>query len=279
MRYTTYSRMNINRHPTVFRRTFLRQITSRRIIPRRPSFFLRRALPAIRVIIITISVVLLLSGLYVLVFKSGSFRVSRVNVFGTQSFVNGVDLTEVVRGKVYGNSIFKVNTPELEYNLLQNFQGAKSISVYKVYPTSINVDVKERTPLALVYNDGQPDFYMVDEDGYVLGLVESDKTNLPKIKYEGDIKVGLFVASEMIPVYMELVDSISEHNLKVSSMSFYPNYAQLYTEGGIEVYIGNDKSKSESVTIIADLVKQLGLEDRKVKKIDLRYDKVIVSYE
>ncbi|KKS19373.1 MAG: hypothetical protein UU77_C0051G0005, partial [candidate division WWE3 bacterium GW2011_GWC1_41_7] len=77
----------------------------------------------------------------------------------------------------------------------------------------------------------------------------------------------------------ELVDSISEHNLKVSSMSFYPNYAQLYTEGGIEVYIGNDKSKSESVTIIADLVKQLGLEDRKVKKIDLRYDKVIVSYE
>ena len=80
-------------------------------------------------------------------------------------------------------------------------------------------------------------------------------------------------------MYLELVNALSEHKMKVSSMSFYPKYAQLYVNEGIEALVSNDKSRSDSISILGSLLKQLQLEGKKAKKVDLRYDKVIVSYD
>jgi len=243
----------------------------------------RRMLPFLKPIPFFACLVSLAYVTYYLLFLSGLFRVTQIKVVGVKSFVNGTDLTEVVRGNVYGQSIFSINTAELENNLLQNFQGAKYINVYKTFPAGINVEVKERVPLALVYNDNLESYFMVDEDGYVLGVVDDSTTNLPKIKYEGEIRIGLFINKDMIPIYLDLVNAISENNIKVSSMSFYPSYALLYVNDGIEVFIDNAKNKNGSVIVLKDLLNQLELESQKdmqkIKKIDLRYDKVIVSYE
>jgi cell division septal protein FtsQ len=218
-------------------------------------------------------------GVYYIVFISSFFKIAHINITGTKSFVNLVDITEVAKENVSGLSIFRVDSGEAEKKLLEAFQGAKDIKVGKRYPSTISVKVFERSPVALVHNSNSEEYFLVDEDGYILGIIDRNRTNLPEIKYEGEIKVGTFVDKRMVPLYMELVNALNEEKLRVSSMSFYPKYALVYINDGIETYISNDRDKTESIRTASALIKQLLLEGKKIEKIDLRYDKVIVSYE
>jgi hypothetical protein len=45
------------------------------------------------------------------------------------------------------------------------------------------------------------------------------------------------------------------------------------------VMISSDKDIKNSIKVVASLDKELNLEGKSIKKIDLRYDKVIVSYD
>nr|EKD99706.1 MAG: hypothetical protein ACD_22C00195G0005 [uncultured bacterium] len=216
---------------------------------------------------------------YFALFKSSFFIVDAINITGTKNFVSLSDITEVTKNRVFGKSIFDFKEQELESVLASSFKGAKEIEVTKKLPSTVDIVVMERTPLALIFNTDPENPYMVDEDGYVLGLVEKDKTNLPEIKYEGDINVGSFVDETMVPVFIELIAALNEREIDASSMSFHQRYERLFVTNGVEVLIANDKNKSESVAVLETLLKQLALEGKKVKKIDLRYDKVIVSYD
>jgi cell division septal protein FtsQ len=164
--------------------------------------------------------------------------------------------------------------------LRKNFQGAKSITVVKRLPNKLVITVVERTPLAIIYKTDSTGDFLIDGDGYVLGPVDSDSLALPRIKYnQGDIVVGSFVNKNIIPVSKQIIDDADAASLKISSISFSPAYTQLYVNDSVEVLIGNDKDKKQAIEVITALVKKLGLEGKKLKKIDLRYDKVIVLYD
>jgi cell division septal protein FtsQ len=246
--------------------------------PGRVFYMRRRSGHILKPVLAILALFLCVYSLYYLLQRSQFFVVSHVRVFGAGAFVNGDDLVEIVKGQVKDKSIFKVDTKTISENLSQNFQGAKSIKVYKVFPKTVNIEVSERVPLALIYNDVSTDYYLIDEEGYILGIVDPTKTNLPKIYYEGDIYVGLFISKELVPVYLDLTAALSESRIKVSSLSFYPRHAVLFLEEGPEVLISNEKDKKSMTDILFDLLNQFKEKDKKVKKIDLRYDKVIVSY-
>lgn len=211
------------------------------------------------------------------VFKSGYFVILAIDIEGAKNFVNAKDLNELVKSKAIGNNLLLLNASDLQASLVKTFQGAKTISVDKSLPNKLNVSVIERKPLALLYND--IDHYLVDDEGYVLGIMDSSQTNLPKIRYEGDIKVGLFVNKNVMPVYLEMMTALDDKNLKASSISFSKNYSHLYLNNSVEVYIGNDKNRTEAASVIEALLKKADLSSKTLKKIDLRYDKVIVSYQ
>ena len=123
---------------------------------------------------------------YFVLFKS-SFIVDAINITGTKNFVSLSDITEVTKNRVFGKSIFDFKEQELESVLASSFKGAKEIEVTKKLPSTVDIVVMERTPLALIFNTDPENPYMVDEDGYVLGLVEKDKTNLLSCGVKGAI--------------------------------------------------------------------------------------------
>ncbi len=216
---------------------------------------------------------------YYFFYHSDFFKIDSIRIEGAKSFVNQTDLEEVVMGNTFGHSIFMLDSQELKKILQETFQGSKEIRVFKIYPKTVGVEVFERVPLALVHNSNSSEVYMVDMDGYVLGIVDEERTNLPRIKYEGDIKVGHFVDQKLVPVFMELVGALNDNRVNASSVSFFPNYATLYVSEGVEVLVSNDKSKTDSIRILNDLLKQTETEGKRIKKVDLRYNKVIVSYD
>jgi cell division septal protein FtsQ len=144
-------------------------------------------------------------------------------------------------------------------------------------PDKLVLEVTERDPLALIFNGQTKDYFIIDSEGFVLGVVDQSKTNLPEIRYEGDIRVGEFISSDLVPVYLDLMRSLDENEVQATSVSFYPRYVRLFLQSGVEVLIGNDKNKLEALKVVKNLVRQEGLEEKSLNKIDLRYDKVSVQ--
>jgi len=240
--------------------------------------FLQRFLWLARVFLSFIFIGLISFGLHYLFVTSSMFKIRDVVVQGESHFVDFVDLHNIAAEHVVGKSIFSLDATQLSLLLRRVFQGAYQIDVSKKFPHTLIIRVYERSPVAFLFNDSSTDLFVIDKDGYVLGISSEETLSLPKIYYASDIRVGYFIEASVVPLYLEMIDATSATNLRVSSMSFYPSYVLFYVDNGIEILVSNSKNKKYCVQIVAALIRKLTAEQKDVKKIDLRYDKVIVSY-
>ena len=249
-----------------------RGIRNPRVIARKYRVFLK--LTAVLLILVSIGYLS-----YKYIYLSPKFAVKTVSVIGGGKFVNPQDFKTISEQKTLGQSIFSVDPKELEKSLKSNFLGAKNVEASLDYPDTLVIKVEERLPVALV-TSGKKDavYYLIDGEGYILGEVSDEFMDLPKIIYEGDMKVGSFLDDRVVPVSIEILSEIGKAGLNVSSISFRERYSKLYL-GATEVYLSNLKGVGESVRKLEKLYKNLLLEGKSVIKIDLRYDKVIVLYE
>ena len=235
--------------------------------------------------------VVFLVGYYLLV-ESGFFAIAEVAVSGAHTFVSETDLSALVNQRVRGQNIFLLKSAELENVLLTNFQGAKGVAVAKVLPKRIVVNVVERTPLAVIYSSGWSNGYLVDDVGYVLGIVDPKKTLIPKIDYngersetletdgthEGDVRVGYFLDEKLVRTYVVILKAIDREKLHATSMLIGKDELILGISGSVDVVLATNKDIDASVSTLSLLLKQLAADGRKPKRIDLRYDKVVVLF-
>lgn len=222
---------------------------------------------------------LLVLGLVYLIFTESEFLIVKtVEIEGATSFVNLTDIKELSSTRVMGKNIMSVNITGLRTSLLETFQGAKDILIARKPPSTIKIFVIERTPLAVISNNKNEYQYLVDEDGYVLGQVKPGTTNLPEVRYKHEIAVGFFLNSESVSAYFEVLKALDSEKLFASSMSVQSDYLTLFVKDGIEVLIGSNKNITDTVSTLSSLLDQLLAEGKNVKRVDLRYDKVIVSY-
>ena len=112
----------------------------------------------------------------------------------------------------------------------------------------------------------------------MLGVVGPDIEDLPLIRYSGDLKVGIFVDPTLVPVYLDLIDALETSEIQVSSISFSPKDVTFYTQGGTRILLGNSGDKHYLLAVLVKLLSKLSLEGKDASTIDLRYDKVVVSY-
>jgi len=206
------------------------------------------------------------------------FNVSFVEVRGADSFVSREDVKNLTERNSFEQSIFFIKEEEIVGILKKSFLGAKNIEIEKKFPNSLIVSVEERIPLAIVHNNDGDDF-LIDSEGYVLGMVKEGFYDLPSINYEGSIVIGTFLEKDIIPISIEILKFAEQEDLKISSMSFYPNHTKLFVDRNVEVYMDYDKDSEKSLKTINALLKGSDPDEKMLKKIDLRYDKVIVLYD
>jgi len=242
------------------------------------KYLARKYVPKIVFAFKAIMVVVIVGGVSYLALFSPIFDIKHINVSGTSEFVNPTDVNLIAESNTKGKNIFRFNKNSLAEKLEGNLLGAKIYKIKKVLPSTLDISVQERTPIAILYKNNN-EFFFVDEDGYVLGYADVGNKELPKIKYDKEIKVGLFIDKNLVPIYLELTKLFTEQEVNVSSMSFDPKHVNLYLEDGPEVLVGNEKNKSEALKTVVALIKEAELEDKQVRRIDLRYDKVIVLFK
>jgi len=82
-----------------------------------------------------------------------------------------------------------------------------------------------------------------------------------------------------VPLALDIINYSKTEQLELSSMSFKGKDTTFFTNGSIETLLDFNVSVKKSMNIVSELIKKSQTEGKSIKKIDLRYDKVIVSYE
>ncbi len=203
--------------------------------------------------------------------------ITDVTIEGAQRFVNAQDVQTMVQEKSLGRNIILIDIKNLERIISSNFLASKSVKISYQLPRSLKVQIKERTPIALILPEKSQEFYFVDLDGFVLGLANKSTTNLPVINYGQQVEVGIFVEPSAVSYYFDLIKALDEDGISVSTISSYPRYTQFFTGEGNQVLFSNAQSAKSQVKIFVKMMEAFKAEGKKVAKIDLRFDKVIVE--
>jgi len=205
-------------------------------------------------------------------------NIKSVEISGAERFVNHADVQKIAEEKALGKNIVFLNAGNLQKAIASNFLAAKSVEIKKVLPSRLKIIVTERVPIALILPKDGKDFVFVDAQGFILGLADKLATNLPVINYSQPVEVGKFVEAGAVNYYFNLIKALDEDNVAVSTISSYPRYTEFYTSEATQVLFTNNQNPKPQVKIFAKMLEAFKAEGKRLKKIDLRFDKVIVEF-
>jgi len=258
-------------------------------IPRRVhlprSLYLKTLFRKLRKLLIaTIPVVLIvLVGyfLYLVMFNSDIFSLSENNIEiqGVGSFIDLSAFEDSVYSHVIDSNVVKLDATELSNKLLSEFPSIKSIDIKKNVPPHLTINVEERVPLFFLYKDKEDDGYMIDEGGFILGKIQDRYKDLFKAKYLGDLPESGFLNPGIVSMYKNILEGVDSEGLRLEGIVFDKSITTIYLSNNPMVIFSNDKGVQDAFKIVSSILSKFGDEDKKVSKIDLRYDKVIVSYD
>ena len=214
-------------------------------------------------------------------FNSSVFNVNmdKVEVYGVGSFLDTGVFNDFLATHVAGKNIVTLNIIDLKNAIKNEFPSIKDIEIKKKIPPYLVVTVQERVPFVAMYKDSAKDSYMADNEGFVLGSLEDRYKDLFKVQYDGYIKVGEFIESGYMRVYRDILSSAGAKNLILDKIVLGGDDSLVYLSEGVLVILSNEKDIPNSFTIVSSVLSKFGEGEKKVSKIDLRYDKVIVSYD
>jgi cell division protein FtsQ len=170
-------------------------------------------------------------------------------------------------------SILKVDVAKVR-DALTSHPFVKEVSVKRVYPFSIVIDVKEKTPSALwVAGDGA--VHILDEQGEPYRILGKD-----------DVR-GLYLIttrekSEAKSVFRETNGFISDGMLRkgqISEVSYREGNLTIFGfDDGVEIILGKEDHKSRLKRAVA-VLKDAGKRGLVIKCIDARFEKGAIIQE
>ena len=235
--------------------------------------------------VLRVMIVLVFLGTITWVYvKYQPFNIKSIAIVGAERFVSQEDVQKIVGEKALDQNIIFLRSEVLQEVLARNFLASKSVKITKFLPNRLVVTMAERVPIALILPKSGKDFVFVDAEGFVLGLANKSTTNLPVINYSQNVEVGKFVDAVAVKYYFELIKALDEDNVAVSTISSYPRYTEFFTltdlagDEATQVLFANSQNPKPQVKIFSKMLEAFKAEGKHLKKIDLRFDKVIVEF-
>jgi len=147
------------------------------------------------------------------------------------------EIHQFLEGKHLGNILL------LDISLLQEkftaHRWIKEVRVRKFLPSTLKIEIKERTPAALLKLDY---IYMIDEDGVFLEKIEQgEKVNLPLLidsnKFQRDFEEKLNLAWECL----RSLSPSEKEQLEVLDLTEYENVIVQLKENQTKLIMGHDR--------------------------------------
>jgi len=228
---------------------------------------------------------LLLAGLFYLLFFSRLFQVKEIEILGSHK-VEDQRLLELInplieKKLVFGNrtlletkSIFLVKSKELKNIILENLAEIDEVSPRKKFPHSLVLGIKERESSVIVCFSEERCFE-TDKKGVV--FKESDKKQGLVVYLEegGDISFGERIIEPRDLEFILQIDGnlSSDPRIEIKKLFLFKKRLNVETEEGFEVYFDLGKNPADQLFNL-DLVLKEEMSEEKLKAleyIDLRF--------
>lgn len=229
----------------------------------------KRTLPSIPIKYVLLGIILFV--LIFFLFFSSQFQVKDVIVEGT----NLVPADQIAALIPKGDNIFRLNTSQIEQDILNKFPEVKSVDIYRGIPNAIKAVVLERDG-KLVWQSGE-NKYLVSSQGEVARLITGEEgKDLPLVIDKKNVPVTTketLVSPNFIAFIYNIWNGISD-TVNIKPVNFSVNETtfdvDLLTDGGFYVKFNSLRSSKKQL----DSLKKVVVEKRPDihEYVDLRVD-------
>ncbi len=216
-------------------------------------------------VIIAVLLILIL-GVFQL-YRSGLINVKKIEVSGNKS----VPSTKIIKACRVGEhtSLLSVSTGDISGRILKD-PWIKNVTIKRVFPHTLRVEVQERVPLAIISQGGK--FYLVDDDLFVLSDRQyADNSDIPTITNlpVDKIRVGERLTNNSLENAVKCIKSMDPEFRKTISLisASSPDKLSLYNKSNVEILYGEAKQTDDKNKVLQTILKEQG---KQVIFIDIR---------
>jgi len=181
-----------------------------------------------------------------------------------------------------GKSLLDVDIEDLYFKISKAHPEYKDIFIVKEFPSSIRIDIKTREPICQIELLNK--FYILDREGFVIDIKDSQFKDVILVKFnnfKGQLKKGFKINTLNLNIAIRLIDEINKNiYIKKLPIRFIDVSNPLETCFFIEntKIILTEDFKKKLQTLEDVLTTELKNDLKNVDYIDLRFDKVYISY-
>lgn len=223
--------------------------------------------------------VFLIIGLFIgffLFIRSSFFAIKKVNCL-EYNFVCEQTKQAVVN-TAKGENLFFVNTNDLSRQIKKTFPQIKEVKWVKKLPSTLEAHLQLRQPGFLATND-QENWYLADESGLVLGRAQ-ELVGLPKIIFSDyyNLEAGVSLDSSFSKNALLLAKTLRLFFVDFDQIKVnYPEFYQVKLKKN-EAIFSPDKPIKPQVASLQLILSRSRIEGKIPKKIDLRFEKPVVTF-
>jgi cell division septal protein FtsQ len=158
----------------------------------------------------------------------------------------------------------------------------KQAVVNKVWPATLKVEVSFYEPItALVVNQG---FFYLSEDGRILSKIKDNQLQLPVINYyqklnNSSFQTGDWIDYKDIQQALFFIDKLEQINLLPLTIDIKGQDMLVFNlNDDRKIVFSNRKEKELQNYQLSLIVRQFKIEGKEFKKIDLRFEKPIITF-
>ena len=213
---------------------------------------------------------------FILFFINQFFLIKKIEIVSDRKFplVNKNDL-------INKNLIF-INPDETAKKIILENSVLKKAVVNKVWPATIKITLYFYEPIAaLIVNQG---LFILSEDGRILVKIKSGQPFLPAINYYQKLNSNSFQTGDRID-YKDIQQTLFFIN-KLKQINLLPLTIDIKGQdmlvfnlsGDKKIIFSSAKEKKLQNYQLEFIIKQFKIEGKEFKKIDLRFEKPVITF-
>ncbi len=280
MKYSWKKTYKSNIARSVRRRKYSRSVLSA-LLPAVKRFFIELSFGHVMVLIgIACSLFLVY-----FVFLSSFFKIDTVQIVDDS-------VGQTIREKGFNRNILFVSVSSLRESVVANHPKVKDIIVNKKYPSSLDVQIRYREPLAVITTsqtisskkEGERvlkmNEFLIDEAGVVYSA-SIPSAQLPKVDLgDREIAIGDRLESLEVETYLQVLANLREKGILTDWVKIIDKeIIEAKVTDGPTVLISSQKSAAEQIEALQVILTKYKIKEIPLAKIDLRFDKSVVEYK
>lgn len=175
-----------------------------------------------------------------------------------------------------GKLIITVPSQSLVKNLKQQFPCISDIEINKIYPSKIDIKVQTNAPIAKIT---QKDLYITSQGQIVSG---SPSVDLPQINLSQSIDAseGNTISDQSILFALATLDLIAKSDFHPATVRILDSTdLAIYDSAQTVAVFSSKKSPKIQVDSLQQVLSAAKIDGAKLAKIDLRFDKPVITFK